>query len=57
MSKKKHKKEKKKDIYHIQCDELANELLKQYAEPTMHVRLGYEGKLYEGNIPCVGVVE
>ena len=61
MSKKKRKQAKKRELApfanQAQLKSLVDSMIGKYAPPTLHVRLGYEGKLYEGDIPCVGVDE
>jgi len=56
MSKKKRKEKKQKPemIMSPWTDKSMLQMMNQFEEPTLHVKLAHEGKLYEGNIPCVG---
>ena len=65
MSKKAKKREKKRTkrrramlrataMQH--ANQQAAQLLNQYAEPHMTIKFMYEGKMYEGFVPCVGEV-
>ena len=60
MGKKKHKKAKKDKpglLTSQAIDKFLDETIGQYAEPVMTIEFAYEGKIYKGTVPCVGVVE